>query len=115
MPKYPAPDAGPKKPGDFRYIGFPMARGTGTTSQLAQLLSHVVDRPVLDRTGLTERYSYFLSYAPISPHTSEHPGDFGPPDIFTAIEEQLGLKLQAGRSLVDTVAVDHIERMPTEN
>jgi len=115
MPKYPAPDGGPKKPGDPRYSGFPMLRGTRTTSQLAQLLSRVVNSPVIDQTGLTERYSYFLSYAPISRQTSEHPADFGPPDIFTAVEEQLGLKLQAGRSLVDTVAVDHIERMPTEN
>ena len=92
-----------------------MVRGTSTTSQLAQLLSRVVNRPVIDETGLTERYSYFLSYAPISSQTSEHPADSGPPDIFTAVEEQLGLKLQAGRSLVDIVAVDHIERMPTEN
>jgi len=115
MPKYPAPDGGPKKPGDPRYSGFPMARGTGTTSQLAQLLSRVVNAPVIDETGLTERYSYVLSYAPISRQTSAHPADFGPPDIFTAVEEQLGLKLQAGRSLVDIVAVDQIERMPTEN
>lgn len=115
MPKYPAPDGAPNDFTGSKYLGFPMMRGTATTSQLAQNMSRVLDRHVVDKTGLTDRYSYFLSFAPLTPQANRNVPEFRPPDIFTAVQEQLGLKLQAGRDKVEVVVVDHIERMPTEN
>jgi uncharacterized protein (TIGR03435 family) len=115
MPVYPARDQGPDRPGlDPNFRGFPMVRGTFTASKLADTMARIVNRPVVDRTGLTERYSLFLSYAPLTPQTAEPP-DFGPPDFFTAIQKQLGLKLQPGKESVEVVVIDRIERAPTEN
>jgi uncharacterized protein (TIGR03435 family) len=114
MPLYPAHDRGPDRPGD-QYRGGVMMRGTGTVAQIAQRMSSIVDRPVLDRTGLTDRYNYFLVFAPLSPPSGVHEPESAQPDIFAAVQEQLGLKLQAGRNDVEVVVVDHIERMPTEN
>jgi uncharacterized protein (TIGR03435 family) len=115
MPVYPARDLGPDHQGDARYRGFPIMRGTGTAARLALVLSRILKRPVIDKTGLTERYNYFLSFAPLSPQAADNTPEFSPPDIFTAVKEQLGLTLQSGRDNVEVVIVDHMERMPTEN
>jgi uncharacterized protein (TIGR03435 family) len=116
MPLYPARDRGPANPGDDANVrGFPMVRGTLTTSRLADLMARIVDRPVIDRTGLTERYNLFLSYAPLTPRAGDPGPEFGPPDFFTAVQKQLGLALQSGRDQVEVVVVDSVEQMPTEN
>jgi uncharacterized protein (TIGR03435 family) len=115
MPVYPAHDHGPIHPVDDPNVrGFPMLRGTFTTAELADTIARIVSRPVIDRTGLTKRYNLFLSYAPLSPQSGETP-EFGPPDFFTAVQKQLGLKLQSGKDTVEVVVVNHIEQMPTEN
>lgn len=115
MPVYPAHDQRPEHPVDDPSVrGFPMLRGTFTTVQLADTMARIVNRPVIDRTGLKERYDLFLSYAPLSPQGGEIP-EFAPPDFFTAVQKQLGLKLQSGKDSVKVVVVDHIEKMPTEN
>jgi uncharacterized protein (TIGR03435 family) len=64
-----------------------MMRGTADTSQLAQMMSGVLDRPVIDHTGLTKRYNFFLSFAPLSPQADGYSPEFGPPDIFRAVKE----------------------------
>jgi len=110
MPVYPALDRGPAHPG-----GGASFRGTLTTAQLAEKMAPIVNRPVIDKTGLTERYNIFLSYAPLSPQQGSDAAAFGPPDFFTAIQEHLGLKLQPGKASLDVVVVDHMEQMPTEN
>ena len=114
MPVYPAHDRGPQGP-DNQYRGGEMMRGAGAMSRIAQGLSRVLNRPVLDRSGLTEVYNYFLVFAPLSPQPAGHEPELPQPDIFSAVQEQLGLKLRPGRDKVDVVIVDHIERMPTEN
>jgi uncharacterized protein (TIGR03435 family) len=116
MPVYPAQDGAGLHPGNDPDIrGFPMMRGVLTTSQLSDRIASLVSRPVIDKTGLTERYSLFLSCAPLSPRAGDRVPEFGPPDLFAALQKQLGLKLEAGKDNVKVVVVDHIEQMPTEN
>lgn len=87
---------------------------TGVTlSSLADSLSGQVQRIVIDYTGLAGKYNLQLSWSaddagPPSPDSS------APPDIFTALEEQLGLKLQPGKAEIDTFVIDHAE-LPSEN
>ena len=76
-----------------------------------------VDRPVIDKTGLTGVYNFELDYSPqlhsAGPEgTASYPT--GRPDVFTAIQKQLGLKLEPGRGPVSQLIVDHVER-PSEN
>jgi uncharacterized protein (TIGR03435 family) len=95
--------------------GFPMSRGTSTTSQLADMMTFFVNRPVIDKTGLTERYNYVLSFSPMTPQSGDNVAEFAPPDFFTAVQKQLGLKLEPAKDIMDVVVVDHMEQMPTEN
>jgi len=88
----------------------------GSTVLLTQLLSNIAGRPVQDQTGLTGRYDYTLQW---TPDRSPAPGDSSPapdvgPSIFTAVQEQLGLKLESEKSQVEILVIDHVER-PSEN
>lgn len=112
MAVYPAPE----RPLDNPPVrGFPMMRGTATSKELADMMTWFVHRPVLDKTGLTERYNYFIAFAPFSPQTGDSVPEFGAPDFFTAVQKQAGLKLESDKASLDVVVVDHMERMPTEN
>jgi uncharacterized protein (TIGR03435 family) len=95
--------------------GFPMMRGTATTAELADMMTFFVNRPVINKTGPTERYNYFLAFAPLSPQTGDSAPEFGAPDFFTALQKQAGLKLDSDKASLDVVVVDHMEQMPTEN
>jgi uncharacterized protein (TIGR03435 family) len=77
-----------------------------TMPQLAIILSNYTDRPVVDRTGLQGRYGIKLDF-------STRDGD-DHPIIFTAVQEQLGLRLEAGRAPIEMLIIDHIEK-PTAN
>jgi uncharacterized protein (TIGR03435 family) len=88
-----------------------------TLSQLANLLSPRVERPVQDRTGLAGNFDLDLQWK--SEPGKETTLDAGLPDslpisIFTALQEQLGLKLESTRGQVDIVVIDHVEQ-PTPN
>lgn len=78
---------------------------------LAKALSSRVDRTVINKTGLTGNFDLDLQW---SREDSPDSGADAPPDIFTAIEEQLGLKLEPAKGPVDTLVVDHAE-IPSEN
>jgi uncharacterized protein (TIGR03435 family) len=82
-------------------------------AQLADSLAHMaVAHRVVDKTGLTGKYSFTLTY---SPEQADPSGpDDAAPSIFAALQEQLGLKLQPGTEPADVVVVDHVER-PTQN
>jgi uncharacterized protein (TIGR03435 family) len=82
-------------------------RGT-TTAALATSLASIAGRPVLDKTGLTGKYDYKLEYAPDdSQPDADSPAG---PSIFTAVQEQLGLKLEAAKGPVEIVVIDHIQK-----
>jgi uncharacterized protein (TIGR03435 family) len=73
-------------------------------------------QPVADKTGLTGSYRVTLNFnlmATLRPPTATPPANDAP-SLFTAIQEQLGLKLQPSRIVRDTLVIDHVER-PTPN
>jgi uncharacterized protein (TIGR03435 family) len=88
-----------------------------STGNLAQLLSVFVARPVVDKTGLAGNYDFKLKWAPgdgqaVSAGAS--PQDSEPFSVFTAIQEQLGLKLVSAKGPVQVIVIDHVER-PSAN
>jgi len=85
-------------------------------SQLADNLTYVVDHTVVDKTGLSGTYDIQLKFSR-EEDTASSKLDNGAdraPSIFTALEEQLGLKLQSTKGPVDTLVIDSIEK-PSEN
>jgi uncharacterized protein (TIGR03435 family) len=78
-------------------------------AKLADLLSGQVGRPVIDRTGLAGNYSFVVYFTP------ENADAGSDPFIFLALQEQLGLKLEARKGAVEMLVVDHAERVPTAN
>ncbi len=78
---------------------------------LADILSNQVSRTVIDKTGLTDSYDCTLQWSREESSTTDTDVS---PSIFTALPEQLGLKLQSAKGPVETLVVDHIE-MPSEN
>jgi uncharacterized protein (TIGR03435 family) len=86
-------------------------------ADLAGILSNQLERPVTDATGLKGRYKFTLSWmaaVPASPSPSTPSPDAGP-DIFAAVQQQLGLKLEASKGPVDLLIIDHFDRDPVEN
>lgn len=84
-----------------------------TLAELAGNLSFPLDRTVIDKTGLTGRYDFRLRWTADTVAADSAAAD-APPNLFTAIQEQLGLKLQPGTGRVETLVIDHVE-LPTEN
>lgn len=94
---------------------------------LARMLSLQLGSTVLDKTGLTGKYDYKLNWAPDrapggmqpGPEGGPSPASSAPPEaagpsLVTALQEQLGLKLEARKEAVDVVVIDHIEK-PSPN
>jgi len=101
----------------------------GSMNQLAQALSGRVGRNVIDKTGLAGEYDLTLQWTPdendalvrseaggpdVRPPSDQEPPPESGPTLFTALEEQLGLKLESAKGPVETYAVVGIER-PSEN
>ena len=81
-------------------------------SDLTNALTAMTQRRVVDRTGLTGEWEIDISFTPpsISPGTDGLPPDLGMASLFTAIQEELGLKLEATRLPTSVMVVDHVER-----
>ena len=110
-----------------------------TMDGLARQLSNRFDRPVIDQTGLKGQYDLRLRFDPSSmpggrggtimmikdgpgpgpasadPANRIAPDGDPPPSIFNALQQQLGLKLEAGKGTVELLVIDHVEKTPTEN
>jgi uncharacterized protein (TIGR03435 family) len=88
-----------------------------TIREFANLLTGAartdLNRNVIDQTGLTGRYDFALNWSPQDQALAEQMKATGPA-IFSALQEQLGLKLKTTKGMLDTIVVDHIE-MPSEN
>jgi uncharacterized protein (TIGR03435 family) len=99
------------EPGEIRAMGVPMDRAI-------QALSVQLGRVVVDKTGLAGKYAFTLKW---TPDTEAAPAaangdatDVSGPSIFTAVQEQLGLKLESSKGPVKILAIDHVEP-PSDN
>jgi uncharacterized protein (TIGR03435 family) len=117
-------------PNAFPGIGFGQEpgvlslRGINTTLDGVAngLQSNILDKPVVNQTGLTGRYDFLLRWTPdagqianfggLAPGNANDPD--APPDIFSAFQQQLGLKLESTKALVEVMVIERIER-PSEN
>jgi uncharacterized protein (TIGR03435 family) len=114
----PAPKDGPPAMGrggiSFRSsdAGWEVTADAIPLSNLATFLADRLEREVIDKTGLTGEYDVHLKWTP--DNAPQPLPDDAPPNLFTALQEQLGLRLQPGKGPVKTLVVDHVEQ-PTEN
>jgi uncharacterized protein (TIGR03435 family) len=93
-------------------------------SQIAGTLSILFGRPVVDKTGFTGTYDFHIEFSPegvgLVPgrgagfDVASAPDDTRP-NIFTVLQQQLGLKLESQRAPEDVLIIDHLERVPREN
>jgi bla regulator protein BlaR1 len=137
-PKLLTPNCVQREPGDFtvapgKYCGLiagSLASGrlqasSTTMANLARFLSSMLSRTVVDKTGITGEFDLHLTFTPGRPSVRS-PDVAGPrpadgvaapdlgPSIFTAIQEQLGLKLESAKGPVEILVIDRAER-PSEN
>jgi uncharacterized protein (TIGR03435 family) len=94
-------------PGRVRFGGLP-------ASSFATALAGPAGRMVVDRTGLTGSWDFELSFAPENRGPDAPAADPNAPSFFTAIQEQLGLKLESTKGPVDVLVIDSVEK-PAED
>lgn len=106
----------------FRQLGALNVRNANMADFTGLMQNAVLDRPVVDQTGLTGRFDFTLNWTPddsqfggmgakIPPSTDSADA---PPPLYTAIQEQIGLKLEATKAPADVLVVDHVEQ-PSAN
>ena len=131
-PSRPPPPPDPGKPPVMGCGGMMMGPDRITAigvavSQLAPVLARTLERTVVDKTGLTGKYDIQAQWTPDQTQLAAMRGNgplppdmptpqFDPngPSLFTALQEQLGLKLESQKGPVDVIVIDRVER-PSEN
>jgi uncharacterized protein (TIGR03435 family) len=118
-----------KSEGESNVPGFGLRRlgdvvvRSATMSDFAGMMQEtVLDRPVVDQTGLDGRYDFTLKWTPDDSQFGGMPVKMPPPaentdpppNLYTAIQEQTGLKLEATKAPADVMIIDHVEK-PSEN
>jgi uncharacterized protein (TIGR03435 family) len=128
LPPAPPPPAGggtPITPGAFQcpsglLPGHLSLRSLDMTAFASVLWRRLLQRPVIDRTGLSGQFDIDLTYLPELETVNGRPASenpslpaqiLGAPSIFTAVQEQLGLKLESSRGPVDVLVVDRVEAL----
>jgi uncharacterized protein (TIGR03435 family) len=86
-----------------------------TMQTLAQELGRMLHTTVTDATGLTAKYDFTVTYTEGTSPASPPDGAEPLPDIFSALQAQLGLKLEPKKIPVEVFVVDHMEKTPTGN
>jgi uncharacterized protein (TIGR03435 family) len=125
-PKMTVSAAGPDDPigFGFRKLGDLTVRNMTMTDFAKWMQASVMDRPVVDQTGLKDRYDFTLKWTPDDsqfaqfrttgalPSTTDDPN--APPALNTAVQEQLGLKIEPVKTADDVIVIDHVEH-PSAN
>ena len=89
-------------------------------SRLTAQLGNVLQIPVIDKTGLTGKYDFSIEFKMdlralgVQPSETDNAPDPGP-DLATAVEQQLGLKLLPAKAKLDVLVIDKAEKVPTDN
>jgi len=86
--------------------------GAAPISSLASALQVRLNDFVVDKTGLSGTYDLTVEFADDAPAVADAPPL---PTLSTALEQDLGLKLEKGKAEFDVLVVEHIEKVPTEN
>lgn len=124
----PSKPLGPPGPGQPPFCGNVLGGAsqlTGTAATVGDMvptLSRTVGRKVIDKTGLTGKYDITLKYTPdenqlatsTMPGAPPPPADASGPSLFTALQEQLGLKLEPQKASVEIYVIDRAEK-PSDN
>ncbi len=92
-----------------------VSSGAGMSKLVEALTRIFKGAPVTDNTGLTGKYAFTLTYQGEGWGPAAAGQEFNEPDILTAIQQQLGLKLEPKKSMFDMFIVDHVERAPIGN
>ncbi len=109
----------------FRGLGDLMVRNMNMAEFATWMQSGVMDKPVVDHTGLTDKYDFTLKWTPddsqfvqfrgvgaVAPPPNDNPD--APPSLYTAMPEQTGLKIETGKAMDDVIVIDHVEK-PSAN
>jgi uncharacterized protein (TIGR03435 family) len=115
----PPPQPGTVPRGGMRRSPGSLTAAAVPVSVLAMALSQLLGRTVMDKTGMQGLYDIKLQWALDSPPAAkggipEPPPDSNAPSIFTALQEQLGLKLDSAKGPVEVIVVDSVQK-PSEN
>jgi uncharacterized protein (TIGR03435 family) len=124
-PKLTRDDSDPNGSSTFR-VGLGRLSFTNATmaefASVLQASGNILERPVVDQTGLgSARYDFMLQWTPDAAQSQPGgpkpnislPAD-APPDLFTAFQQQLGLKLESAKAPVDVLLIEHVEK-PSAN
>jgi bla regulator protein blaR1 len=126
-PKMTRSAAGPNDPPGFRFggLGDLMVKNLSVADFAAFMQSVVMDKPVVDQTGLPDKYDFDLKWTPDDSQFAQFKGTStkappptddpnAPPALSTAMQAQLGLKMGPANVPDDVVVIDHVEK-PSEN
>jgi len=128
-PKMTKTTAGPNDPQGFgfRGLGDLIVRNLSMPEFATWMQSGVMDRPVVDQTGLKDKYDFTLKWTPDDSQFAQFRGVTGgpapppagdnpnaPPSLYTAVQEQIGLKIEATKAPDDVIVIDHVEK-PSPN
>jgi len=121
---------GPLPPGAFKIGRGEIEAASATLANLIQALSQQLGRTIIDKTGLTGNFDIKRNWTPdpgqtlggpfgsvpvpVGPDVGPPPADPNGPSLFTAIQEQLGLRLESTKGPVEVLVIDSVER-PSEN
>jgi len=110
----------------FRGLGDLIVRNLNMAEFATWMQSGVMDKPVVDHTELTGKYDFTLKWTPDDSQFAQFRGVTGPtpppagdnpdapPGLYTAMPEQIGLKIEAGKAMDDVIVIDHVEK-PSAN
>ncbi|HYA18278.1 MAG TPA: TIGR03435 family protein, partial [Bryobacteraceae bacterium] len=106
----------------FGQLGKLAARNANMSDFARTMENTALDRPIVDQTGLAGRYDFTLTWVPDEFQFADIRTPGGPPipenkdggDLFSAIQEQLGLKLEATKAPAEVIVIDHVEK-PSAN
>lgn len=110
---------------NFRGLGDLIVRNMNMTEFASWMQSGVMDKPVVDQTGLKDKYDFDLKWTPddsqfqqfrgaVNMNTPPNTDPNAPPSLYTAVQETLGLKIESTKAPDDVIVIDHVEK-PSAN